>query len=261
MDFSLRHHMNWHFGTTWLRGTVLTFADGNPWHVSSQLGILGWLPQSFWFRMWMCMKPCRQINLSPGERVQSHHLRFVAKDKSPLENMHCSKMFELVGQARCIWACEIQTLKTQVNLKFEPGTLALFVEVTFSRHCQRHNTTKCGRSVLKRSFTRTTPSIFPWSRMCKCCTRRSGGKSTITKCTLLPLDGWISMWRCCAACMRCVRTRMHSHALTCTHRHRRTVLCILCILCPQSYGIMGGIGSKCPMFRYFLYCFMICWMI
>ena len=33
-------------------------------------------------------------------------LLLLAKDKSPLENMHCSKMFELVGQARCVLAVQ-----------------------------------------------------------------------------------------------------------------------------------------------------------
>ena len=40
---------------------------------------------------------CRLAQL----RSESCASVLLSKDKSPLENMHCSKMFELVGQARC----------------------------------------------------------------------------------------------------------------------------------------------------------------
>ena len=43
---------------------------------------------------------------SSAKMRHSDSCLLLAKDKSPLENMHCSKMFELVGQARCVLAVQ-----------------------------------------------------------------------------------------------------------------------------------------------------------
>ena len=63
----------------------------------------------------------------------------------------------------------------------------------------------------------------------------------------------------------------HSHALTCTHMHSHALTDTdeLCYVSYVSYVhramalwcIMGGIGSKCPMFRFVSWFYMICWMI
>merc|ERR1719359_2169517 len=115
----------------------------------------------------------RMLNLCPTERFWSHHERYALvvsaichdighpgynnpflvetshelairyNDRSPLENMHCAKLFEIVGQ---------------------PKT-AVFSEMDRSQYREARQV------CVERSSTPTTPTTSAWSRNCRCSMR------------------------------------------------------------------------------------------
>ena len=156
MAFWLRHPMSWHCATTWLDSTFMPSVDVHCAKVFkwTRLGkvmkgrafgkefvdLSGSKMEGFSYRSRL-----DHANWDPsgsGDRDKSSRdksspklrhsdscllLLLLAKDKSPLENMHCSKMFELVGQARCVlavqWVVRIMRMLWDRLQKLDPKSL------------------------------------------------------------------------------------------------------------------------------------------